>query len=88
MHLAKVKELSIKRLNDKTQTELTEEDLLTMKNAYEVYKNFKENLANNIVDEFTDEINSVDVTEQFFSQYNLGTQTFGKTKIFNLSDEV
>lgn len=88
MHLAKVKELSIKRLNDKTQTELTEEDLLTMKNAYEVYKNFKEELANNIEDNFTNDVNSIDVTEQFFSQYNIGTQTFGKTKIFNLSDEV
>ena len=88
VHLAKVKELSIKRLNDNTQTELTEDDLLTMKNAYEVYKNFKDNLSELVEPQFSDENTSIDVTEQFFSQYNLGTQTFGKTEVYNLNDEL
>jgi hypothetical protein len=88
VHLAKVKELSIKRLSDNTQTELTEDDLLNMKNAYEVYKDFKENLAELVEPQFSDDINSIDVTDQFFSQYNLGTQTFGNTQVYNLSDEL
>lgn len=87
-HLARVKELSIKRLGDKTQTELTEDDLNTLKNSYEVYNNFKENLSALIKPQFDSDLNSVDVTEQFFSQYNIGTQKLGKTTIQNLSELV
>lgn len=88
IHLARVKELSIKRLNDKTQTELTEDDLNTIKNSYETYNTFKENLEAFIKPEFDNESYSVDVTEQFFSQYNIGTQKLGKTTIQNLSELV
>jgi hypothetical protein len=88
VHLAKVKELSIKRLSDKSQDELTEDDLLTIKNAHEVYKTFKEQLTNSIEDQFSDDVTSIDVTKEFFSQYNIGTQTFGKETRQNLSEVI
>jgi hypothetical protein len=88
VHLDKVKELSIKRLNNNVQTTLDNNDLLVMKNSFEVYKDFKENLLKTIEPQFSDDVTSVDVTEQFFSQYNLGTQTFGENKKFNLKQEV
>ena len=88
VHLAKVKELSIKRLGDNTQKELTEEDLLNMKNAFEVYKNFKENLNAVVETQFSDDVTSIDVTEQFFSQYNLGSKVFGENQVYDLKDEV
>lgn len=88
VHLAKVKELSIKRLNDNTQTELTEDDLLNMKNAFEVYKDFKENLSQLVEPQFSEDVTSVDVTQQFFSQYNIGSQAFGKETRQNLADVI
>jgi hypothetical protein len=88
VHLAKVKELSIKRLGNNTQTELTEDDLLNMKNAFEVYKNFKENLNAVVETQFSDDVTSIDVTEQFFSQYNLGSKVFGENQVYDLKDEV
>lgn len=88
VHLAKVKELSIKRLGNNTQTELTEDDLLNMKNAFEVYKDFKENLNAVVETQFSDDVTSIDVTEQFFSQYNLGSKVFGENQVYDLKDEV
>jgi hypothetical protein len=88
VHLEKVKELSIKRLGDKSIEDLTADDLLTLKNAYEVYKTFKEELTNNIEDQFSEDVTSIDVTKQFFSQYNIGTQTFGKETKQNLSEVI
>ena len=48
VHLDKVKELSIKRLNNNVQKTLDNNDLLVMKNSFEVYKDFKENLLKTI----------------------------------------
>jgi len=88
VHLEKVKELSIKRLNDNTTDSLDENDINTMKNAYELYNDFKEQLSAIVEPQFTDDVNSVDVTEQFFSQYNIGSQKTGDTKIKNLSEVI
>jgi len=85
VHLEMVKEHSIKRTSEGV-TELTRNDLETLKNTYNLHNIFKENLNTFLSDKFNDETSSVDVSEQFFSQYSINSQRVGDTIIQNLAD--
>jgi hypothetical protein len=85
IHLEMVKEYSIKRTAEGV-TDLTQNDLETLKNTYSLHNMFKANMTDFLSTKFNDETSSVDVSEQFFSQYSINSQKVGKTTIQNLAD--
>lgn len=85
VHLEMVKEHSIKRTAEGV-TDLTQNDLETLKNTYSLHNMFKANMTDFLSTKFNDAISSVDVSEQFFSQYSINSQKVGKTTIQNLAD--
>lgn len=87
-HLAKVKELSIKRTSTGEQTSLTDADLLAMKTSFENYKLFSEKLSSIVEPMFSEDVTSVDVTNQFFSHYDIAAKNFGEVKTYDLNEEL
>jgi hypothetical protein len=85
VHLEMVKEHSIKRTAEGV-TDLTQNDLETLKNTYSLHNMFKANMTDFLSTKFNDAISSVDVSEQFFFQYSINSQKVGKTTIQNLAD--
>ena len=85
IHLEMVKENSIKRTAEGV-TDLTQNDLETLKNTYSLHNMFKANMTDFLLTKFNDETSSVDVSEQFFSQYSINSQKVGETTIHNLAD--